>query len=938
MKERGGGFFVGEQPPSLPYMKNFLPLSFGPSSLCKKSGALLKARRMALSAGVALGCLGMLPAGHAGTGTWTNTAGGDWDTTTNWQNGDVAEGAGFGGLFNTLTLSAPVVVNLNASHTLGSLSFSGGSSTNTWTISSSNGSVLTLKGESTPTISTASDTIISTALAGTQGFTKSGGGILRIIDSGTISLFGGNVTVSQGILNVRASSNNGVFSSQLNNATVTLTGSGSFYIGSSAGAGAAIGGLNSASGVGSVTAAAGQILDIRGVSGDYSYGGTMNAGTLLVSLGGGGSQTMTRNLAHSGYTTVTSGRLISTTASLTGTPFSTGGVKLGTSTGNTTGGGIGAGGLVINSGAAAGSDVTLTGANAAVGTTFTYNNGSQLILDKKLANSLSYTVGNTGAAANSVLVRTTTAAAGSPDQGTLLITPASGLAAFGTGSGEKFIVNGGVATTSTNGGANTMVSASIIGKDNDTNKSGAFLTYDATNGFKVATVSASTDINGGTAYSDTRIFQATSGTTNALTANAAVYSLRVDGTTVSGAYTLSLGSNSATNPAAGIILNGGSMTVSTIALGDSPLVIYANAEGGTISSNITASGTSTSTAPGVAVTGPGVLTLTGTNTFHSLAINDGTVSVASTAALGLASSGTVGAGTITMRNGTLVVTENMSISDRQIDLNGTTAASLNVYGGSVGGTFDVAAGKTLTYTTGSNTNLKKYLSGDGSLEKKGAGTMVLAGQQGNIYTGMTIVSEGTLLLNGTAGKNMISSDKNSGDSLDLTDVQVKGGTLQWGASNQIIDSAKVALAGGVMDLNGKSEGSTAAAGLGFLNVFASSTLDFGEGDNANVVRFASINLHTAGTVLSILNWNGVKWLGGGSEQLLFGGLASEFTSLFGQNDVSFDGVSGYSTVQYSGYYEVVAVPEPATMALLGVTVLAGLRMVMRRRMGAGLQA
>lgn len=891
------------------------------SVLLKKSGVLLNARRIALCAGVALGFLGMPPAGHAGTGTWTNTAGGDWDTTTNWLSGDIAEGAGFGGLFNTLTLSTPVVVNLNASHTLGSLSFSGGSSTNTWTISSTNGSVLTLKGESTPTISTASDTIISTALAGTQGFTKSGGGILRIIDSGTVSLFGGNVTVSQGMLNVRASSNNGVFSSQLNNATVTLTGSGSFYIGASNGAGAAIGGLNSASGVGSVTAAAGQILDIRGLSGDYSYGGTMSAGTLLVSLGGGGTQTMTRNLAYTGYTTVTSGRLISTTTSLTGTPFSTGGVKLGTSTGNTTGGGIGAGGLVINSGAAAGSDVTLTGANAAVGTTFTYNNGSQLILDKKLANSLTYTVGNAGAAANSVLVRTTTAVGGSPDQGTLLITPASGLAAFGTASGEKFIVNSGVATTSTNGGANTMVSASIIGKDNDTNKSGAFLTYDATNGFQVATVSASTDINGGTAFSDTRLFNAT--TTQTLSGNTGVLALQVQGVAVNvGSNTLSVGDSTA-GSAGGVILNGGSINGGTLAFNtDAAGVIYTSGTASISSAirNVTSAGVNNGR--GVTFEGPGELTLSGVNDFRGgMFVNDTTVSVSNTNQLGIVS-GNTGVGVVTLRGGTIKVASDMTITQRNIVLNA------GVYEG--GGTFDVASGKTLTFTTSSAGN-NKYLSGGGTLTKSGAGTMILGGALNNIYTGKTIVSAGTLVLNSTAGLNTISSAGATGVNAEASDVQVKsGGVLQWNTSNQVIDTAKIALSGGTLNLNGQSEGSAGATGAGNLTVSATSTIDFGLGNNS-IIRFAGLDTHTAGTVLQIINWNGLA-TGGGTERLLFSGLASEFSNLFAQDTVSFNGQAGYQTVQFSGYYEVV--PEPSTMLLLAgagvIFVVFGRRSLTRR--------
>jgi hypothetical protein len=67
-----------------------------------------------------------------------------------------------------------------------------------------------------------------------------------------------------------------------------------------------------------------------------------------------------------------------------------------------------------------------------------------------------------------------------------------------------------------------------------------------------------------------------------------------------------------------------------------------------------------------------------------------------------------------------------------------------------------------------------------------------------------------------------------------------------------------------------------------------------------------------GAILQITNWNGTAITGGGTERLLFAGTTTDFTSLFAQSDVTFNGLAGYDAVQFGGYYEITAVPEPAT--------------------------
>jgi len=139
-----------------------------------------------------------------------------------------------------------------------------------------------------------------------------------------------------------------------------------------------------------------------------------------------------------------------------------------------------------------------------------------------------------------------------------------------------------------------------------------------------------------------------------------------------------------------------------------------------------------------------------------------------------------------------------------------------------------------------------------------------------------------------------------------------GGTLLLGANNQINNAATMTLNGGTFALGGKLEGAAGTTGVGALTLTATSTIDFAVGATSSIVQFSGLGTHTAGTLLQIANWNGIPNTGGGTERLLFAGATASFTSLYGQSDVTFNGAAGYSAVQFAGYYEITAVPEPST--------------------------
>ncbi|MBR8653872.1 autotransporter domain-containing protein [Achromobacter sp. Marseille-Q0513] len=159
---------------------------------------------------------------------------------------------------------------------------------------------------------------------------------------------------------------------------------------------------------------------------------------------------------------------------------------------------------------------------------------------------------------------------------------------------------------------------------------------------------------------------------------------------------------------------------------------------------------------GLNKTGAGTLVLNGANTYtQATRLSAGTLSVSSDANLGAAANG------LDFQGGTLRVT-------------GTAmqGSARNITWGAAGGGFDIAdAGNTYTVT--------QALAGSGGLNKLGAGTLVLNGNNG--YTGATRVAGGTLQVGdgGTAGVIAGDADIQAGATLAFkrSDNLVYGGAL-----------------------------------------------------------------------------------------------------------------------------------------------------------------
>jgi fibronectin-binding autotransporter adhesin len=305
-------------------------------------------------------------------------------------------------------------------------------------------------------------------------------------------------------------------------------------------------------------------------------------------------------------------------------------------------------------------------------------------------------------------------------------------------------------------------------------------------------------------------------------------------------------------------------------------------------------------------TGSGSLSLGGANTYTGgTTVTAGTLVVNSATSLGNAS------GALTINNGALQVAN-------------TFTTARNIALGHSDSTIAVNAGHTYT-TTGA-------LSGTGSLNKSGAGTLLL--NRATTFSGATVIDEGTLIAAGTNGRALANT----------TSVVVNtGGTLLFGAHDQVRTATGIELAGGTIAKGNFSQGSTTAAGLGALTLSDDSRIDFGTG-TVGVLSFSRLN-NTEALLLTIDNWTGTAGSIGNSstDRLVF-----QVTSVTGFTSTdlmnfSFTGYSG--AMQHSlggGFWEITpvsAVPEPGTYAAgaLALIVVARQYVARRRRRNAASQ-
>ena len=593
------------------------------------------------------------------------------------------------------------------------------------------------------------------------------------------------------------------------------------------------------------------------------------------------------NATYTGQTTVKSGTL--RTLSLGGAPFGGGNVLLD-------------GGILQFNPAGSGLTVGLTAAGGAAGNTLTYRPGPSILgLSKGSDSSVTLTLGNSGAAAESVLVRT--------NRSVLAIIPSAGTATLG--STEKLLVNGGVTLV------NGMASASLFGVHNSDDRLPCdFLTYGA-NGFQTASYTAG--LGGGSA-------SLANVTTNSAADSTQVYALRVAPgklLTINGGQTVTVGDG--VNPA-GVIINNASgtragITNGTLNFGTSEGIVifnqrYQSTIGPYLNSVITGSN-------GLTLAGGGtdedlVLGSAGNTYTGSTRIMSGRISIAN--AQGFSSGdiiiyGNAGAGGQFLFNflGTLTNTLHLAgvgtaeaapvgavrfeanstlsgpielMDDTRVGaptptVTGTISGSIygpfgleigcpgqawgkvvlngtNTYSGMTrvsGGTLEIGASgtlgtgpvinnTTLTFSNSGNLTITNPISGTGRVLKNGNGTLTLSGAVS--YSGSTDVNAGTLVVGNAAfGGSALSLS----GTLDLGGQSLSVGRLggAGAVSNSVGGAVTVTVGAGNADSlywgsirNGAGTTSLSKTGTGTLTLSGLNTYSGATVINAGTVKLQSV--------------------------------------------------------------------------------------------------
>jgi len=332
----------------------------------------------------------------------------------------------------------------------------------------------------------------------------------------------------------------------------------------------------------------------------------------------------------------------------------------------------------------------------------------------------------------------------------------------------------------------------------------------------------------------------------------------------------------------------------------------------TINSAIVANGANAFTK-----SGQGTLTLGAANIYTGQTyLNGGVTSISSNANLGLQTTGAA----LNINNATLRVTADVGL------YNGTPGTNNRAVNITNDATFDVTSSNTL--------RVAGIVSGDGNLTKTSTGTMILSGN--NTYTGRTLVSAGTLLINGdqstarnkvtVGGSGVLGGTGKTGGKLVINGVLAPGASVETFSSADLVFNNGSTFAYEVDSSALVSAGADLQIANGELSLNGTVNLSL---TNLNVGNFAF------DTTFSLINYNGL-WNGGlftyAGNELANG----EIFAFNGQNwRIDYNAVAGGDnfTSEYlpsSNFVNLTVIPEPSTMLLsaLGLTVVMSLR---RRR-------
>ena len=757
---------------------------------------------------LAVAVLSMAPQALADDILWVGATNGtsDWNTASNWTNNVVPDASTNRADLRKDWASAPVI-NLSAAVTINGILFDDTGASGDTTLTIGNGgnaaNTMTLAGTTSTISVTASSLTNSANLLGSGGFTKSGGGILVLSGSNSIS---GDVIISAGTLRTgNANALNSVSAVRLDSgATLSVNSSVSIAgLNDNAGSG---GTVNNASG-------GGKALTVAGSS-SYSFNGSFTgsaSGTKVgLVLSGTGTQTLGgNNTTNIGYQFVTGGgTLIFSRQNSIFQGLSAGAVTNGNLTANS--------GIYVSSN----STVALGVGDSASG--YFDSTAIATFVD---GTHMGASTTTTGFASGSILGFDTTSATGGTFTYTNALTnlgtsSSIGLAKLGTGT---LVLD---AANTYNGVTQVRVGTLQIGAGSTTgsisNTSGITVSSGATLAFNRSdtALTLAAKITGAGS-----VLQSGSGATT-LNATDSDYS---GGTTISGGRLTakSLGSGAVT-------INGSGATQLKL----SASTTYSNsisigASTGTANQGLI----DTDTGINAVLTGP--ISITGTPSMSTAGHfgSSGTGSIRIDGAI----SSTV---PVIFRRGTIILTATNGYSTSTVISNGGTLQIGNgTDAGSIGSTSAITNNGALVYNVGSGTRTNgAVISGNGTLtQNSSGGTLKLTGA--NSYTGTTVISAGTLQVgNGTDAGSIGSTSAITNNGALV--YNVGSGTRTNGAVINGSGTLTQNSSGGTLKLTGANTYSGAT-------IISAGTLQVGDGTDAGSIGSTSAITNNGALVYNV---------------------------------------------------------------------------------------
>lgn len=241
---------------------------------------------------------------------------------------------------------------------------------------------------------------------------------------------------------------------------------------------------------------------------------------------------------------------------------------------------------------------------------------------------------------------------------------------------------------------------------------------------------------------------------------------------------------------------------------------------------------------------------------------------------------------------------------------------------------------TTAATSGQDAVVSGAITGAGNLTKSGAGTLVLTGT--NLYSGTTAITAGTLLVNGdqsaSTGLITVSSGATLGGTGTAGGATIVNGTLAPG-SQAIghLSIANVSLTStSTLDMELGRSGGTAVSDSLTVN----GSVSISTGANLKLTLYTNLANPTMGDIFYLVNNDGSDSISGVFTQLNGTATALSEGSVFTWNSqqwqITYQANFGTS---FTGGNDIAiaAIPEPGTIALLGLGALLGMVRLYRFR-------